>query len=63
MAMTDAGREFRFFNTTGEYNNREANRQIGFRKATATDRNNLRGKLCPSCGIKRSMANKCECNS
>lgn len=63
MAMTSAGREFRFFHKTGEYNNREANVRKGFRKASATDRNNLRGKVCPGCGTTRSMTNKCECNS
>lgn len=32
-------------------------------KKQSTDREDLRGKLCPSCGITRSMTNKCECNS
>jgi hypothetical protein len=32
------------------------------KKKQSTDRNDLRGKLCPSCGITRSMTNKCECN-
>ena len=63
MAMTSVGREFRFFNVTGEYNNREPRQKKGFRKASATDRNNLWGKVCPSCGNERSMTNKCECNS
>jgi hypothetical protein len=34
-----------------------------FGKKTSTDRNDLAGKTCPSCGIKRSKTNKCECNS
>lgn len=62
MAMTSVGREFKYFRD-GEYNNRTANPLRGFRKASATDRNNLRGKVCPSCGNERSMMNKCECNS
>lgn len=33
------------------------------RKKVATDRSNLRGKVCPGCGITRSMTNKCDCNS
>jgi hypothetical protein len=34
-----------------------------YRKAPKQDRGDLRGKVCPGCGITRSMNNKCECNS
>jgi hypothetical protein len=33
------------------------------KKKVSTDRSNLRGKVCPSCGITRSMTNLCDCNS
>jgi len=33
------------------------------RRKQSTDRNDLRGKKCPSCGLTRSMMNKCDCNS
>lgn len=33
------------------------------KKKVATDRDNLRGKVCPSCGMTRSMTNLCDCNS
>jgi hypothetical protein len=28
----------------------------------STDRTDLRGKVCPGCGLTRSMTNKCDCN-
>lgn len=60
MSLTVPSREFRFFNT-GEYNNRPA-QPYHPRRATnnSTPR---RGKVCPGCGIERSAADKCECNS
>jgi len=53
--------DFRF-NRSGEYHN-DPSVAKPFRKATKADRNDLRGKTCPSCGVTRSMMNKCECNS
>lgn len=61
MAMTEYNKNFRFIKD--EYTARSAQPPNHFRKKVATDRNDLRGKTCPSCGLKRSMMNKCDCNS
>ena len=34
-----------------------------YRRKARTDRTDLRGKVCPSCGLTRSMMNLCDCNS
>jgi|tagenome__1003787_1003787.scaffolds.fasta_scaffold10731884_1 hypothetical protein len=62
MALTQPGPEYRFFTKTGEYNNRPA---LPHHPRRAK---NLRteagpGKVCPGCGLTRSVMNKCECNS
>ena len=62
MALTSAGREYKFF-PSGEYDNREAKADRGFRSKGRTPKTELRGKVCPGCGMTRSLANKCECNS
>lgn len=33
------------------------------RRKVSQDRSDLRGKVCPSCGLTRSMTNLCDCNS
>lgn len=53
--------DFRY-NTRGVYHN-EAPSQRPYRKALKRDRNDLRGKVCPACGLTRSMTNLCDCNS
>jgi hypothetical protein len=51
--------DFRF-NRKGAYNN-ETPIPRPFRKKMKVEAK--RGRVCPGCGIQRSVANKCECNS
>jgi hypothetical protein len=62
MAMTTPGREYRFFNRTGEYNNRAALPHHPRRASTVRTQTGP-GMICPACALQRSVTNKCDCNS
>lgn len=36
---------------------------VYLRKKAVADPSDRRGKVCPACGLTRSMANRCDCNS
>jgi hypothetical protein len=50
------------YNQSGTYHNNPTQQGgHGYRKATK--RQSGPGKVCPGCGLQRSRANRCECNS
>lgn len=51
--------DFRY-NRKGEYHNLPASNIYPRKKGKGDTK---LGKLCPSCGMTRSLSNKCECNS
>jgi len=63
MTMTHVSREYTF-RRSGDYSNRAP---IEFDPAIhgrpGPKRQSGPGKICIACGIERSRANKCECNS
>lgn len=52
------------YSREGRYRRSVPSNATIFRKKKAPlDRSNLRGKICPGCGLTRSMTNLCDCNS
>lgn len=58
--LSTPSREFRY-NNSGVYHNDPPTTNIIRKKSIK--RNSTTNNVCPSCGLVRSMSNKCECNS
>lgn len=64
--MFDTSPEFRYSyngSTAGQYKRPTSTEFPIHRRRKGPKRQTANNKVCPACGVTRSCANKCECNS